>query len=157
VYLIYTVILMVLAFILIITLKEEVRTRKGITRGLANKYWVLREKRRFVRFQQDFKIRYDLAGSRPDSGNIKMKNISRKGLCISTYEKLKVNDTLALEIDMPGFSKTVKLTGAIIWVKELHSADDHGRRIFYAGLKFLKISPESEAILITHLNTLRRP
>jgi predicted DNA-binding WGR domain protein len=156
-YLIYTIILLILVLILGITLKEEVMARKGVTHGIANKYWILREKRRFVRFQEDMKIRYNRIGSESSQGNTKMRNVSRKGLCISTYEKLKKKDTLAVEIEVPGFSKPVRLTGSVMWVKELRSPDKDGRRMFYTGMKFGKIDPESEAILITHLNTLKRP
>ena len=155
-YIAYIVILLVLILILIFTLKEEVRIRKGITQGIANKYWILREKRRFVRFQEDFKIRYNRIGSELSPGNTKIKNISRKGLCISTYEKLKKKDSLEVEIEIPNFSKPVKFIGSVMWVKELRSPDELGRRIFYTGIRFGKIDPESEAILITHLNTLKR-
>lgn len=155
-YLSYTIILLILILILALTLKEEIRVRKGITQGIANKYWVLREKRRFVRFQEDLKIRYDRISSELNPGNTKMQNVSRKGLCISTYEKLKKKDSLAVEIEVPGFSKPVKLIGSVMWVKELRASDDHGRRIFYTGIRFGKIDPESEAILITHLNILKR-
>lgn len=156
-YLLYTVILLVLILILSITLREEIRARKGITQGIANKYWILREKRRFVRFHENMKIRYNRIGSEPNPDNAKMQNISRKGLCISTYEKLKEKDSLELEIEVPGFSKPVKLTGSVMWIKELHSPDDKGRRMFYTGIRFGKIDPESEAVLITHLNILKRP
>jgi len=157
-YIIYAVILLVLVLILLLTLKEEVMTRKGITHGIANKYWILREKRRFVRFQEDMKIRYNRIGSESShQDNTKMRNVSRKGLCVSTYEKLKKKDTLAIEIEVPSFSKPVRLTGSVMWVKELRSPDKDGRRMFYTGMKFEKIDPESEAILITHLNTLKRP
>lgn len=156
-YLIYTVILLVLLLVLVITLAEEIRTRRGITHGIANKYWVLREKRRFVRFQEDMKIRYNLIDSVHSRDKIKMRNISRKGLCISTYEKLKTKDSLEIEIEVPGFSKPIKLIGQVMWVKELRSPDEQGRRMFYTGMRFGKINPEAEAILITHLNTLKRP
>ncbi len=153
----YAAILLVLILILALTLKEEIRLRKGITHGIANKYWALREKRRFVRFDEGLKIRYNRTDSDPYADNgIKMRNISRKGLCISTYEKLKQKDTLELEIEVPGFSKPVKLTGSVMWVKELRLPDEHGRRLFYTGLSFGKIGPDAEAILITHLNTLKR-
>jgi PilZ domain len=155
-YLLYTAILLVLVLILFLTWKEEVMARKGITHGTLNKYWILRERRKFVRFHEDLKIRYNRLGSEPKSGNPKMSNMSRAGLCISTYEKLKEKDNLDLEIEIPGFSKPVKLTGIVMWVKELQTGDGQGRRIFYTGIKFCKISPESEAVLITHLNTLRR-
>jgi len=150
-YLIYTIILLTLLLVLVITLAEEIRTRRGITHGIANKYWVLREKRRFVRFQEGMKIRYNR------QGDIKMRNISRKGLCISTYEKLKTKDSLEIEIEVPGFSKPIKLMGQVMWVKELRSPDDQGRRMFYTGMRFGKIDPAAEAVLITHLNTLKRP
>lgn len=155
-YLIYTAILLVLVLILFITWKEEVMARKGITHGTLNKYWILRERRKFVRFHEDMKIRYARLGSEPKTNDSKMSNISRAGLCISTYEKLKEKDALNLEIEVPGFSKPVKLTGSVMWVKELQAGDGHSRRVFYTGIKFCKINPESEAVLITHLNTLRR-
>jgi hypothetical protein len=43
-----------------------------------------------------------------------------------------------------------------MWVKELPHADEKGRRLFYAGIRFYKINPEHEAILLAHLNTLKR-
>ena len=156
-YLIYTAILLILLLVLLLTLMEEIRTRRGITHGIANKYWVLREKRRFVRFQEGMKIRYNRIDSAHSQDNAKMRNISRKGLCVSTYEKLKAKDNLEIEIEVPGFSKPIKLMGQVMWVKELRSPDDQGRRMFYTGMRFGKINPEAEAILITHLNTLKRP
>jgi len=156
-YLAYAIILLVLVLILGITLKEEVMTRQGMTHGVANKYWILREKRRFVRFQENMKIRYARIKSNLIQDDARMKNISKKGLCISTYEKLKKEDTLDVEIKVPGFPKPMKLTGSVIWVKELRLPDKDGRRLFYTGLRFGKINPESEAILITHLDALKRP
>jgi len=156
-YLIYAVILIVLILVLAATLLEELRYRRAITYGFLNKYWVLREKRKFVRFNEDMKIRYNRIGSESEETDFQMKNISASGLCISTYEKLKERDGLELEIDMPGFNRPVKVKGCVVWIKELHSSDDHGRRIFYTGIKFGKINPDSEAMLITHLNTIKRP
>jgi len=154
---VYTITLLILVLILGLTLKEEIMVRKGITHGMANKYWAVREKRKFVRFQEDMKIRYNRINSTSSRNNTKMRNISTKGLCISTYEKLEKKDMLDLEIEVPGFSKPVRLTGSVMWVKELRSADKDGRRMFYTGLRFVKIDTGSEAILITHLNTLKRP
>lgn len=156
-YLVYTCILVILFLILVLALREEIGIKRGITQGTANKYWALREKREFVRFEEDLKIRYNRINSEINLDNAKMQNISRKGLCISTYEKLKEKDNLELEIDVPGFKAPVKLVGSVAWVREKRSPDDHGRRVFYTGIKFGKIDPGSEAILITHLNTLKRP
>jgi len=155
-YLAYTVILFILCLILFLVWVEEARHRNSIIHGIANKYWILRERRHFVRFNSDMKIRYSLINSN-HTHDADTNNISRAGLCISTYEKLKEKDAMELLVDVPGFSKPVKLTGRVIWVKELHSHDNQGRRIFYTGIRFNKVSPDSEAILLTHLNKLKRP
>jgi len=157
VYLVCAVILLILILILALILREGATVRKGITHGVANKYWILREKRNFVRFQENMKIRYNRIGFGLRQDNTKIQNISSNGLCISTYEKLKEKDNLEIEIEVPGFSKPVKLIGAVMWVKELHSSDEQGRRIFYTGIRIRKIRSESRIILMAHLNTMKRP
>ena len=156
-FLVCAIIMLILILILALILKEEVKARKGITHGVANKYWILREKRSFVRFQENMKIRYNHISSAPNQDTVRIKNISSSGLCISTYEKLKEKDNLEIEIEVPGFSKPVKLIGSVMWVKELSFSDDLGRRIFYTGIRFGKIRRESKDILIKHLDTLKRP
>jgi len=156
-YLVCAVILLVLILIQVLILREGRRVRKGVTHGVANKYWILREKRNFVRFQDNMKIRYNRIGSEPSHEGTKMQNISGNGLCISTYEKLKEKDSLEIEIEVPDFSKPVKLIGTVMWVKELRSCDEQGRRIFYTGIKLGKIRSEAKIILMAHLNTMKRP
>ncbi|MFA4991474.1 MAG: PilZ domain-containing protein [Candidatus Omnitrophota bacterium] len=151
----YSILLIVLLLILLTLWTEEVRARKSVTHGLANKYWILRERRRFVRFNKEMRVRYSFIGAQENNHHeTKTTNISRKGLCISSYTKLKEKDLVSLEIEVPGFSKAVKATGEVMWIKELHSKDGEGHRMFYAGIRFSKIDPESEAALLTHLNTL---
>jgi len=138
-------------------LREKKRLRNNITLGLARKYWILREKRRFVRFDEEIKIRYNFLQNPSNSHNSKTANISQKGLCLVTYEKLKERSYINLEIVVPGFSKPAKLIGQVAWTKDLQNQDAQGRRLFYAGVKFIKINPAVEAMLLTHLNTLTRP
>ena len=156
-YLMCSVTTAVLVLILILLWKEERRFRRRIAHGLANKFWILRERRRFVRFKEGMKIRYNLLQHK--SSNLipsKTTNVSRRGLCLLTYEKLKVKDWLNLEIELPDFSKPITLTGQVLWVKDLQSHDAQGRRLFYMGIRLSKIKPEFEAMLLTHLNTLKR-
>ncbi|MFH1854224.1 MAG: PilZ domain-containing protein [Candidatus Omnitrophota bacterium] len=154
-YLIYALALILLLAILLLLLAEERRLQKNITHGLASKFWVLREKRRFIRFNEELKIRYSLAHRPPVFHDSKTSNVSRKGLCVITYEKLKKNMDMVLEIDMQSFSRPIQLMARVMWAKELPSSDDKGRRLFYTGVKFSRISPEYEAMLLTHLNSLK--
>jgi len=154
-YLVYGIALLVLLVITLMLWSEERRLRKNVTHGLASKFWVLREKRRFVRFDDEVKIRYNPVNNSRNAQYSKTVNLSRKGLCLLTYGKLKEKKCVDLEIEVPGFSKPVKLIGQVMWIKELKAKDAQGRRLFYTGIKFYKIKPESEAILLTHLNTLK--
>lgn len=155
-YLVYSLTLTVLLVVLLLLFKEEKMLRTNVTHGLANKYWVLRERRRFVRFDQNMRIRYNLLNS-SNNHFVRAANLSQKGLCLSTYEKLKEKNFLDLEIEVPGFSKPVKLIGEVVWTKPLKSSDSQGRRIFYVGIKFSKIDPESEAKILAHLGKLKLP
>ncbi|MBU3912366.1 MAG: PilZ domain-containing protein [Candidatus Omnitrophica bacterium] len=154
-YLICALTLTVLLIVLLLLLAEERRYRKSITHGLASKFWILRERRRFVRFGEEMKIRYNLKQNSSTFHDSKTSDVSRKGLCIIAYEKLKKNTAMNLEIEVPGFSKTVHATGQVMWTKELKSSDEKGRRLFYTGVRFFKIPPEYEAIFLTHLNNLK--
>ncbi len=154
-YLAYLVILVLLSVILILLWEEERRFKRSISQGLANKYWILRERRRFVRFNEELKIRYNVLRESSNFNNAKTSNISRKGIGLLAYEKLRKKDYVDMEIELPQFPKPIKLIGQVIWTKDLETCDENGRRLFYTGIKFLKINPEAEALLLTHLNALR--
>ena len=154
-YIICAIALVILLIITLLLLGEERKFRKGITHGLASKFWILRERRRFVRFDDEIKIRYNLLSDERNAKYSKSSNLSRKGLCLLTYEKLKEKNYLELEMEVPGFSKPLKLTGQVMWIKDLSTQDAQGRRLFYTGIRFYKINPEDEAVLLTHLNKLK--
>lgn len=154
-YFIYTLALTLLLVILLLLLVEEKRFSKSITHGLASKFWLLRERRRFVRFDEDIKIRYNLAKKPSPPLNSKTLNISRTGLSIVTYERLDKKTNIDMELEVPGFSRPVRAMGQVMWTKELPNMDEKGRRLFYAGVRFYNINPEHEAILLTHLNSLK--
>ena len=154
-YLLYSVIMIMLFLILMLLWKEEARFRKNITHGLASKFWILRERRKYIRFDDEIKVRYNVKNKSSNFAYSKTTNISKRGVCLLSYEKLKEKGYVELEMELPRFSKPVKLTGQVVWTKNLQTQDTQGRRLFYVGVRFSKISPESEAILLTHLNALK--
>lgn len=151
----YSTILIVLLCILMLLRLEEKRFRKSITHGLANKFWILRERRNFVRFDKEIKIRYNLRDKSRSFQDSKTSNISKSGLCLVTYEKLEEKKYIDLELEVPNFTAPVKLTGQVVWTKDLKTLDAEGRRLFYTGIRFHKITPNTEAILLSYLNTLK--
>ena len=154
-HLLYSVIMIMLFLILMLLWKEEARFRKNITHGMASKFWILRERRNYVRFNDEIKVRDSLKNKSPNFVHSKTTNISRRGVCLLTYERLKEKGCVEMEMEVPRFSKPVKLIGQVVWTKNLQTQDEQGRRLFYVGIRFSKINPESEAILLTHLNTAK--
>ena len=124
--------------------------------GRASKFWILRERRRFVRFSDEINIRYNFLGKSYDPHYSKTTNISSRGICILTYERLRDNGYLDLEMEVPNMTRPIKIIGQVVWTKDLHRQDREGRRLFYAGVRFSKINPKYEALLLTHLSTLKR-
>lgn len=153
-YFIYLITLILLFLILILLWREEKKGRRGIIQGLANKYWILKERRRYIRFNEELKMRYNIINKPENTMVTKTSNISKKGLCFIAYERLDIRSYLDLEIDLPEFSKPVKTIGQVAWVKELQNQDKDGRRLFYTGIKIHKIQPESEARLLVHITKL---
>ncbi|MFH1782344.1 MAG: PilZ domain-containing protein [Candidatus Omnitrophota bacterium] len=147
--------LIVLALILILIRKEESLERKSIIQGIANKYWPVKERRRFVRFEDNIRIRYNILPNKVMFRHSKSINISQRGLCLLTYEKLKLKSNLDLELEIPTLSKPLSVRGRVAWVKNLQSQDKEGRRLFYIGVQLYSINPKTESLLLDHLSTLK--
>jgi len=156
IYSITLIILLVLIPSYILLRKEEKRIRNALIYGMASKFWILRERRRFIRFHEEIKIRYNFLGKTYDPHYSKTTNISSRGICVLTYERLKDKGYMDLELEVPDIPKPIKVIGQVVWIKDLQSQDKEGRRLFYAGIRFSKINPKSEALLLTHLGTLKR-
>ena len=154
-YFIYTIILILLLFILKFLWAEEKTIRKTIIHGKIDNLWMLRERRKFVRFNEDLKVRYNSVHKSSNFFSSKATNISQGGLCLVSYEKLKEKTYIDLEIDIPSSPKPIKVIAQVVWNKDLEKQDAQGRRLFYVGLKISKINPEYEKLLLAHLNTLK--
>lgn len=155
-YIFYIAAITILITILALLYKEEKKLKCSVIQGIINRYWVLKERRRFVRFKDELKIRYNLLKIIPKNGhNGHTVNISKSGLCITTYEKLNKKSILDIEVDVPDFPKPARLIGQIVWIKEVPKGEDREKRVFQSGIKISKIDVDSEAMLLTHLSTLK--
>lgn len=155
-YYFYLVSITILLTILVLLYKEEKKLKCSIIQGIVNKYWILKERRRFVRFRDELKIRYNLLKALPKNNhNGHTINISKSGLCITTYEKLNKKSILDIEVEMPDFPKPARLIGHVVWIKESFLGENKEKRVFQSGIKISKIDVDSEAMLLTHLNSLK--
>jgi Tfp pilus assembly protein PilZ len=93
----------------------------------------LKEKRRmFARFQSRFPVR--IKDTRQDFGtNTYLHNASAEGVKITTKERLYINDSITLEVELFDGKGPMTVRGAVVWTKK--SDND----MLEVGLKFHRI------------------
>lgn len=102
----------------------------------------MKERRKFPRIYENVKVRYKIIKKEDntfeDKESIKFAeaaNISLKGACLETEEKIEDGTFLSLEIKLPIFPHPIFVVGRVIWGK---SFEDR----FKVGIKFIKIGEE---------------
>jgi len=91
------------------------------------------DRRVYERFMARFPAKYK--ESRNDYGtDIFLRDISADGAKIATKQKVKLNDRLDLQVDLPDGHDPMDLKGTIVWTVNT------GPRTWEAGLRFDKIA-----------------
>ena len=74
------------------------------------------------------------------------KDISGQGICLRIPEIVPKESTLILVVNIPNH-RPIKITGEVIWVKEIEEKTEGLARAFNAGIKFLKIDERDKRVL----------
>ena len=91
------------------------------------------ERRIFERFPARFPVKF--RHSRQDFGtNVFLRDASADGIRLMTKERLFLNDSVSLEVELPDGHAPMILNGAVIWAKSV--AND----LWDIGLRFHKIN-----------------
>jgi len=93
---------------------------------------VVPERRIFERFSARFPVKF--RHSRQNFGtNVFLRDASAEGARISTKEKLYLNDSVSIEVDLPDGKNPLVMNGEVIWVKP------GATNLWDIGLRFHKI------------------
>ncbi|MBF0522149.1 MAG: PilZ domain-containing protein [Candidatus Omnitrophica bacterium] len=91
------------------------------------------DQRLFERFSAKFPAKFKDA--REDFGqNVHLEDASAQGVRIASRQRLYVNDSVSLEVELPDGHAPMNLRGQVVWVKH------NDTESWDAGLKFYKIS-----------------
>lgn len=100
----------------------------------------LDERRQFVRLS----ILADVAYNKKDTSEKEKvsftKNIGEGGICLITYEEVKVSDVLELKIALPEEKAPINILGKVVWVKKFSIGDTFQGERFDVGVEFINIS-----------------
>ena len=113
----------------------------------ANGYWDgTQEKRRFKRFKMELSVDCTIPERPGDTYSTFTKDISGQGICLRIPEIVPKESTLILVVNIPNH-RPIKITGEVIWVKEIEEKTEGLARAFDAGIKFLKIDAHDKKLL----------
>ena len=111
-----------------------------------------KEKRKTLRLPANLDVKYVLLEKKNAPKISQSYNISVGGAQIIIYEKLKKSTRINMEIEIPYQAGLVMTVAEIVWLREKFSLSlKQKRRVFFAGLKFIKINPHDEAKLLEYI------
>lgn len=123
-------------------------------------YWdTQKERRKFVRFSKKLPVSLTFAEKTQSIYHIFSKNISGEGICLQVPEILPEGSILDLKIDIPGLNHPIQARGEVVWLKEEGPAgiqQKAAKRIFNAGIKFLKLGIRERQYLYKYLQAISK-
>jgi len=104
----------------------------------------MEERRKYVRLNTLVDVAYQKHQPEVEKELSLSKNISKGGICLIAYEKLKKFDLLDLKLYLPGARAPINAVGKVVWTEEFIIGDISTGRRFDVGIEFMKISPEDK-------------
>ena len=102
------------------------------------------ERRKFLRLNALVDVVYNKVSPSQKVEVSLTKNISKGGICLITYEELKVSDNLDLNIYLPENKIPVHVIGRVAWVKDFIICNIPNGKRFDVGIEFLTITEEDQ-------------
>ena len=110
----------------------------------------IKERRKYIRLEYPFFVKYKPHVGPVSDDLFMTKNISAGGILFEVKEKLNISEMLDLTIDIPSSDEHIMVTGRVVWIEEL---DSMGR--YDVGVKFIDISKKDMEWMERHVEFLR--
>jgi c-di-GMP-binding flagellar brake protein YcgR len=150
------VIIAILVTALLMLMVEEEKIKRGkIPKGAVEEYWKGMERRKSIRIDASFIVRYTVEEKPNTKLNCRTKDISRGGMGLLVNEKLKGGTLLLLEFLLPDGQVLIKAEGKVAWSSgEFNERNELGKRIFHMGIEFVNIKPEARDKLVSYIDKI---
>ncbi|MEA3306086.1 MAG: PilZ domain-containing protein [Candidatus Omnitrophota bacterium] len=153
-----TVIVGVLIIALITLFIEEARMKKSkIPKGSVKEFWDGRERRKAIRIDTSFVIKYSVKKDPGKKLNGQAKDMSKSGMKFMINEKFAKGTLLLLEFELSSVEKTIIVEGKVVWAAgEFSERDETEKRIFYTGVQFVNIKSNDENRLVGYIEKIAK-
>lgn len=112
-----------------------------------------KERRKTLRLKANLDMSYRPVEGKNTSNILQTQDVSVGGAQMILYEKLNKGTKIEVQIKLPFKPISVKAIAEIIWLREkLSFSLKQKKRIFFAGVKFIKINPPDEAKLLEYIH-----
>ena len=101
------------------------------------------ERRKFARLNILVDVSYTKHATNEKRKLSLTRNISRGGVCFVGYEKVQDNDTIDLNVYLPGSAEPVKAIGKVVWVREFTIGENFQNKRYDVGVEFVEISDQN--------------
>ncbi len=136
-------VLVAAALWLILTREERLAARGKVPLGRLRRFWLKSERRRAPRYRVNWPVRYQRVAATAINP-AKSRDLSATGVALVVSERLEIGSRIQMELSLPNRSAPLMVTGQVIWRREGPGAD---QRIFYIGVHFLGLQPETSKAL----------
>jgi len=150
------IIIVILVIALLMLMIEEEKIKRGkIPKGAMEEYWKGMERRKAIRIDTSFIVRYTVEEKPNAKLNCRTKDISSGGMGLLVNEKLKGGTMLLLEFLLPDGQILIKAEGKVAWSSgEFNERNELGKRIFHMGIEFINIKPEDKEKLVFYIDKI---
>lgn len=155
--LIAEIIFMLMLIMALITLIiEEGRIKQSkVPKGMVEEYWQGEERRKSVRINSSFIVKYIIEKKLHIKINGQTKDISEDGMRLLINEKLNTGTLLFLEFNLPDTKKMINAEASVVWAGgQFNERSSIGRRVFHTGVRFLNINAEDKNRLVNYIQKI---
>lgn len=135
--------------------EEYCRRRENRPEGRVVGIWNSKERRRFKRFPVNLSLRYEIIENPSYAKSVNTRDISKGGIGLIMYEKLKEGTPLRIWVDIPNRKEKLFILGNIVWQKEV-TKDNLDKRIFYTGVCFTTLDTPTQMHLFNFISSLEK-
>lgn len=109
----------------------------------------MKDRRKFLRFPVRIGARYSEENKEDWKQQCSIVNISREGMGVTVYLKMKLSLGCVLKfmMDVPNKEKSVFFTGTLNWIKALKGDSDYN---YQGGIKLITIDSEDKWALLDY-------
>ena len=147
-------IVLLVVILLLLGTSGLLSSKRKMRKATAEDCWSGAERRQHVRFKKNLEVDYIEQRKPKLNTNGKTMDISMGGMRLVVGEKFAKGAIVFIKVFLPELKKSVEAEGEVVWMEESGKTDGDGKRLFHAGVRFLRLKSPSDSHLLDYIRSL---